>query len=345
MTGKWLRSSVSYRRRFRAARQMTRSCNQQNESKPWNKSCSSDEMKTKRPNMPSAAALHTASQKEQNCLFCDSADHKSENCPGHNIATRKEKLKKIGRCFVCLGQKHIAKFCKVKDVPCATCGSRHHIAVCTGKRSEVQPPTVSEDAVVSSVIPHSVKMKPDGQNTVLLQTAKAWVEGPSGRKIARCLLDGGSHIVCFIHETLVKGLKLPVIRQEALTLHTFGSSAPATSQRNTAKVILENVWDKQQRIEIEAIETPQVCTAVMKVPGEQIQHELNRRGLQLADFPGDDNDPELSVLIGADYYWQIVSGRVERLTETLVALESTFGCRGNLLPRQPVCSSHLMKTH
>ncbi|XP_064792902.1 uncharacterized protein LOC135513859 [Oncorhynchus masou masou] len=318
----FLQKEVQSRER---ALQMTRSYNQQKESKPWNKSCFFNEMKTKRPNMPSAAALHTASQKEQQtCLFCDSADHKSENCPDSNIATRKAKLKNMGRCFVCLGQRHIAQFCKVKDVSCATCGSRHHIAVCTSKGSEVQPPTVSVDAVVSSVIPHSVKMKPDGQNTVLLQTAKAWIEGPSGRKIARCLLDGGSQR-SFIHENLVKGLKLPVIRQEALTLHMFGSSAPATSQRNTVKVILENVWDKQQRIEIEAIETPQVCTAVMKVPGERIQHELSKRGLQLADFPGDDNDPELSVLIGADYYWQIVSGRVERLTETLVALESTFG--------------------
>lgn len=61
------------------ALQMTRSCNQQKESKAWNKSRSSNDMKTKRPNMPSAALLYTASQKEQNCLFCDSADHKSEN--------------------------------------------------------------------------------------------------------------------------------------------------------------------------------------------------------------------------------------------------------------------------
>ncbi|XP_035768984.1 probable voltage-dependent N-type calcium channel subunit alpha-1B [Neolamprologus brichardi] len=63
----------------------------------------------------------------------------------------------------------------------------------------------------------------------------------------------------------------------------------------------------------------------MKVPGEQIQHELKKRGLQLADFPGSNEEPEHAVLIGADYYWQIVTGRVERLTETLVALESTFG--------------------
>ena len=321
---KFLQKEVQSRER---TLQMTMSHHQKEqkpESKPWKHSTSSNDTKMNRPSMQSAAALHTASQKTHNCLFCDSAEHKSENCPNHSIPERKEKIKKMGRCFVCLGQKHIAKNCKVKDVSCEKCGRRHHIAVCTGEKSEVQPPTVTEDAVVSSVIPHSAKMKPDGQNTVLLQTAKAWVAGPLGRKIARCLLDGGSQR-SFIHENLVKSLNLPVIRQETLTLHTFGSSAPTMSQRNTVRLILENVWDNQQRIEIEAIETPQVCTAVMKVPGDQIQYELKKKGLQLADFPDNDDDPELSVLIGADYYWQIVSGKVERLTETLVALESTFG--------------------
>lgn len=80
----------------------------------------------------------------------------------------------------------------------------------------------------------------------------------------------------------------------------------------------------QPEIEIEASETPQVCTAVMNIPGDQIQYELKKKRLRLADFPDNDDDPELSVQIGADYYWQMVSGRVERLTETLVAVESTF---------------------
>ncbi|KAK3568154.1 hypothetical protein QTP86_032209, partial [Hemibagrus guttatus] len=50
-------------------------------------------------------------------------------------------------------------------------------------------------------------------------------------------------------------------------------------------MILENVWNTQQKIEIEAIETPQVSSAVMKV----------------------------------------VSGKIERLTDSLVALDSAFG--------------------
>ena len=321
---KFLQKEVQSRER---ALQMTSSYTQKEqkpESKPW-KSCSAKDTKWNRPSMQSAAALHTASQeKTHNCLFCDSAEHKSEHCPHNSIPERKEKIKKMGRCFVCLGQKHIAKTCKLKDLSCEKCGRRHHIAVCTGERTERQGPTDSEEAVVGAVIPHTAKVTPGRQNTVLLQTAKAWVGGPSGRKIARCLLDGGSQR-SFIHENLVKSLNLPVIRQETLTIHTFGSTDPTMSQRNTVRVTLQNVWDNQQRIEIEAIETPQVCSAVMKVPGDQIQRELKKKGLQLADFPDNDDDPELSILIGADYYWQVVSGRVERITETLVALESTFG--------------------
>lgn len=110
---------------------------------------------------------------------------------------------------------------------------------------------------------------------------------------------------------MVRALKLPVIKQGTFTLHVFGSSAPTTVKRNIVKLSLENIWNKEQRIEIEAVVTPRVCTAVMKVPGDHIQREMKGRGLQLADFPGDEK-PELSVLIGSDYYWQIVSGRVER---------------------------------
>lgn len=127
-------------------------------------------------------------------------------------------------------------------------------------------------------------------------------------------------------EKLARALKLPVVKQETFTLHTFGSAAPVTTKRNTVRLVLENTWNKGQKIEIEAIETPQVCTALMKVPGQHIQRELKRKGLRFADVNLDGiADAELSVLIGADYYWKTVSGRIERLTDTLVALESVFG--------------------
>jgi len=195
-------------------------------------------MKLKKPSMTSAAALHTANQKTQNFLFCDSVKHKSENCPDHQVAASREKLKQLGRCFVCLGPKHIARFCRSKGMSCATCGGRHHAAIC--EKNEESPPAFSAnmDTVISSVIPQAVKGKPDVENTVLLQTAKAWVIGPTSRKMVRCLLDEGSQWN-FVHENVVKTLQLPVTRQGTFTLHTFGSSAPTTVMRDIVKLSLE----------------------------------------------------------------------------------------------------------
>lgn len=226
------------------------------------------------------------------------------------------------RCFVCLGTRHIAKFCRAKGATCPLCSRRHHQSVCEQSEEKPEISSMKMDTVVSS-LSSTVNIKSKEPNTVLLQTAKAWTEGPGGRKIVRCLIDGGSQR-SFVHERLVRSLQLPVLRQETLNLHTFGSPNSLTTKRNTVKMILENVWNTQQKIEIEAIETPQVSSAVMKVPDDQIQRLMKDRGLQLADFPLE-GDPELLVLIGADFYWKVVSGKIERLTDSLVALDSTFG--------------------
>ncbi|XP_044027348.1 uncharacterized protein LOC122864200 isoform X1 [Siniperca chuatsi] len=180
------------------------------------------------------------------------------------------------------------------------------------------------DAVLSSVT-SSVKVKTDTQKTVLLQTVKAWILAPKERKITRCLLDGGSQR-SFIHRSVVRALGLPVVRQETLNLHVFGSTSPVTEKCNIVRVQLENMWNTEKRLEIEAVETPQVCTALIKVPSEPIQTEIKKRGLQLADFPLEGaNDQELQVLIGADFYWQAVTGTVQKVTNSLVAVECIFG--------------------
>lgn len=84
------------------------------------------------------------------------------------------------------------------------------------------------------------------------------------------------------------------------------------------------MWNTQQKIEIDAFETPQVSSAVMKVPDDQVQRLIKEKGLQLADFMLEGADPEILVLI-ADFYWKVVSGKIERLTDSLVALDSAFG--------------------
>ncbi|KAK0140716.1 hypothetical protein N1851_022298 [Merluccius polli] len=59
---------------------------------------------------------------------------------------------------------------------------------------------------------------------------------------------------------------------------------------------------------------------------EEIRHSLEAKGLQVVDHPvrGMENEG-FGILIGGDYYWDIVSGHTERLDNGLVAVESKFG--------------------
>lgn len=127
-------------------------------------------------------------------IFCNSTSHKSELCRDDTFNLRKEKLKKMGRCFICLGQRHMAKFCKSKVMSCSVCGLRHHPTMCDkGETNETQNSAQeTTEAVISSVAPHTVKSSTAKQNTVLLQTLTALAEGTQGKRKVHCLMDGGS---------------------------------------------------------------------------------------------------------------------------------------------------------
>lgn len=67
------------------------------------------------------------------------------------------------------------------------------------------------------MIPQTKKMKPDGENIVLLQTTKACVEGSTDKK--DLLLDWWWHPKKFY----AWEVKLPVISRGTFNLQTFGS--------------------------------------------------------------------------------------------------------------------------
>ncbi|KAL1475933.1 hypothetical protein MTO96_036920 [Rhipicephalus appendiculatus] len=54
---------------------------------------------------------------------------------------------------------------------------------------------------------------------------------------------------------------------------------------------------------------------------------MRDRNLAFADEPQGDQpqDSTISVLIGSDHYWRVVTGRVERFADTLCAVETIFG--------------------
>lgn len=114
--------------------------------------------------------------------------------------------------------------------------------------------------------------------------------------------------------------------EEILNLHTFGSVAPKRITCKKVRVCLRNL-KTQQAVELELLETRQVSTLTNpKVLDESVRRKLHDKGLQLADIPVNGMETnELGILIGSEHYWKVVTGRIERVNDTLVLLESKFG--------------------
>ena len=63
------------------------------------------------------------------CCYC-SQPHFPTNCNViTDIETRKQSLRKSGRCFSCLHKGHLSRNCRTAN-RCRTCGGRHHTSIC-----------------------------------------------------------------------------------------------------------------------------------------------------------------------------------------------------------------------
>ena len=274
------------------------------------------EMRTRRHNTMTTSTLYAANQMDrQYCFFCEKNNHQSKHCHEMSVPEKKEKLKNQGRCFVCFGTRHVAKDCRTRGISCEKCNRRHHQAVCSYDGREFRKENEPADAVMS-MSPSESK-----RESVLLQTATVWIETPVTRQLTRCLLDGGSQR-SFVRKDISSALNLPKVGEETLKLHTFGSSVPQNITCNKVKLTLSNIRNGQS-VQLEMLEIPRVCSSIMRVAGEEVRRELERKGLQLADTSVSGMETqELGVLIGGDHYWKIVTGKLERLS---VALDSKFG--------------------
>ncbi|KAL1476817.1 hypothetical protein MTO96_036218 [Rhipicephalus appendiculatus] len=80
-------------------------------------------------------------------------------------------------------------------------------------------------------------------------------------------------------------------------------------------------------VDLEALDVPEVCTVNGPTLEPSVITTMRDRNLTFADEPQGDRpqDSTISVLIGSDHYWRVVTGRVERFTDTLCGVETIFG--------------------
>ncbi|XP_064458877.1 uncharacterized protein LOC135369146 [Ornithodoros turicata] len=306
------------------------------EGSQWSQNNKTDEIeqghkKGVRPKaLPSASALHSSSATKEERLFCKQA-HKTQTCASPMLWDRKSALlSKDFRCFRCTLKGHRAKDCKVR-IFCSRCQGKHALAVC---RKESVPKHAGESTNLAAQSTPCERSRPtaslENAVEVLPKTFRAWAVTPRRCMYVREVIDGGSDRT-FVSEALASILRLPIVDEISLSITTFGSNkATSPQRRKIASLRLRSQYDMQER-EIQAVVIPVICHDIRSASFDlQFVNELKERGKDLADelcFPGDMSCEDVSILIGSDHMWAILTGEILRKSESerLVALHSILG--------------------
>ena len=248
------------------------------------------------------------------CYFCN-GEHLSIECTEvKDPQKRQEILKKAGRCYRCMRTGHPAKYCNKR---CRKCSGSHHQAICfKGKETSTATPAKSETPSESTLTAKST-----GNVKVMLQTAKAFAFGEDKSKgvMVNVLLDGGSQR-SYVTEELVKKLSLDVNRIEHLNINTFGTEKFKKQKCSVVTVNLELVDSSE--LAISALSYPVICSHISSdVDVSEFPH---LRGLRLADSPIKQGE-RIDLLIGMNYYHQIVTGEIVKGKSGPVAVTSKLG--------------------
>ncbi|KAG1668338.1 Ubiquitin-like modifier-activating enzyme ATG7 [Nymphon striatum] len=251
----------------------------------------------------------------QSCVFCK-GKHSSNKC--HAISSPEKRYEIVVRerlCFNCLGKHHI-KYCKSK-YNCQHCNKKHHSAIC--RNIKHQPQEDKSNEITSNVtnqhdtdsltthahlatnyVPHKIS-----KSSVILKTATAKISSQITTIETVILFDEGATRT-FITEETVKKLKLKPTHAEVIHLSIFGDNSPRSKKLNVVLFNLETKYGPN--LQIKAMVVPQISTP-MKVMTQQVKELPHIKHLDLAQHITAD-DVEISLLIGADYYWDIIGDHV-----------------------------------
>ena len=251
-----------------------------------------------------------------------------------SIPERQQKIKDAQLCFKCLNPGHMVKSCSAK---CTKCQGNHHRICCFNTQgsdsskteSESRPSNANqisdtkEDKVVSEShvgVAGSVK---SCLKQVVSQTANVRLLGPKGSTNVTVLFDSGSDRT-YVSSKLVNKLGLKWVGSTELRYAVFGGGHSSTLLRNIYELNLEGVGRDLPKISLNAVEVPVICTPMSK-PNISAATYSAFGNLRFAK-QDDGGDLRIDILVGLDYYWQLVKQGLKRVpSSNLVALETVFG--------------------
>ena len=309
-----------------------------------------DEKNERKPKSPPRLPGTTASLTTQGafgkppgtitCAYCGQL-HFSASCQLKvQPSERKDILRRDRRCFVCLQIGHRANQCDPAK-KCRRCGGRHHQSICEkpapkihasggekentgGSKEQEKPEGNANKAPTVTACQNSTSVTTRSKCKVLLQTATAYAysKGQDDLVPVRVLMDSGSQR-SYVTQSLKERLGLEAEKTEVLNLNTFGDDRFVKQRCDRVSVRLQG---KSKDIGISALCYPKICTPLSTT--FDIARYSHLEGLEFADENLDNEDgsaTNIDILIGSDYYFDIVTGEIQRGDDGPVAVNSEFG--------------------
>ncbi|XP_055910735.1 uncharacterized protein LOC129945101 [Eupeodes corollae] len=278
-----------------------------------------------------AASLVALGDKDK-CLFCSSDRHTTKECDSEiSIDKKRDILRKGNRCFRCAKPGHSSKKCRsAKFISCKKCKGKHFTSMCdpsmTKSNALVVPAVATTESNEMQNVLNLCACNSVTQNsTVFLKTARGIAVAPDkeNKLLIRFIIDGGSQH-SFVRESLARKLNLVPIGIVNISVIPFGSKGKSPSQKLQKVNLVINSQYNKKHVQIEAVVVPDICVDVLQVPDISCP---SVKGLRLADsnHVAIDVEDGLSVLVGSDYYWAVVTGKQRCITPALRAVETIFG--------------------
>lgn len=228
---------------------------------------------------------------------------------------------------------------KCRSAPqCQTCKNKHHPSVCdqTTPAHPTNPQDPTEDTS-TNVSVHALNPEaPPFRSTtavcstntrsVLLQTARAVTYNPTfpdTRVELRILLDGGSQ-QSYMTERAAKKLNLMPVGEQKLSITAFGSTRGGSQVCPVVNVGL--VLKGYPSLTMPLFTVPMICEPLTCQPISLcVTQSPQLAELELADWADGGERLEVDMLVGADHYWELATGRVTKVPGCPTAIHTRLG--------------------
>ena len=257
-------------------------------------------------------------------VYCGGKNHLSTRCNTIiHIETRRNILKKAGRCFLCLSKGHLKKHCKVK-YSCVKCDSKdHNVSICDKINEKNHDAKERQDENSHTTQIHS------NPQSILLQTAFIKVLNTEEKYFANCrvIFDSGSQRT-YCTEALKDILNLKSIRSELILMKRFATEEGVLKEIDVVQICVKSKT-KSTNVFIEALSIPFLCSSIQ---GQSIENlDISKynylKNLDFADkYTSDNSEKCIDILIGMDYYFNFLTGKINKRGPPgcPVAIESNF---------------------